>query len=70
MPELLLELCSEEIPARMQERAAADLRELVTAGLRDARLAYEDAAAYATPQRLCLVVRGLAERQPDIEVER
>ncbi|HET6519038.1 MAG TPA: glycine--tRNA ligase subunit beta, partial [Geminicoccaceae bacterium] len=47
-----------------------DLRELVTAGLRDARLAYEDAAAYATPQRLCLVVRGLAERQPDIEVER
>ena len=65
MTELLLELYSEEIPARMQGRAAADLRDLVTAGLRDTRLAYEDAAAYATPQRLCLVVRGLAERQPE-----
>ena len=70
MPELLIELFSEEIPARMQGRAAADLRSLVTRGLDEAELAFGDSAAHATPRRLCLVVSGLAARQPDVEVER
>ncbi len=70
MPELLLELFSEEIPARMQGRAAAELRALLARSLNEAELAFEDAAGHATPRRLCLVVSGLAARQPDVEVER
>ena len=64
MPELLLELLSEEIPARMQARAADDLKRLVTAGLKKAGLEFESAEAYATPRRLTLVVEGLPKKQP------
>jgi glycyl-tRNA synthetase beta chain len=60
MPELLLELFSEEIPARMQARAAADLKALVTNGLVDAGLTYEGAQSHAGPRRLVLSVEGLA----------
>ncbi len=70
MAELLLELLSEEIPARMQARAAADLKRLVTDGLKAAGLAFDDARAYVTPRRLALVVDGLPERQPDVTEEK
>ena len=70
MPELLLELFSEEIPARMQRRAAADLKALVTDGLVAAGLAYENAVAYATPRRLALRVTGVPVRSKDVEEER
>lgn len=70
MAELLLELLSEEIPARMQDRAAADLKRLVCDGLKEAGLSYDSAAAYVTPRRLTLVVDGLPEKQPDISTER
>lgn len=70
MPELLLELLSEEIPARMQARAAADLERLVTDGLVEAGLVYEQARSFATPRRLALAVDGLAPRQPDVREER
>ncbi len=70
MAELLIELFSEEIPARMQDRAAADLKRLVCAGLDEAGLAHERAEAFATPRRLALVVDGLPERQPDSRIER
>jgi glycyl-tRNA synthetase beta chain len=70
MPELLLELFSEEIPARMQARAADDLKRLVTDGLKAAGIAFTTAEAYATPRRLALVVDGLPERQPDLREER
>ncbi len=59
MPDLLIELFSEEIPARMQARAAADLQKLVTQGLVDAGLTYAGARAFATPRRLALTVQGL-----------
>ncbi len=70
MAELLVELLSEEIPARMQARAAEDFKRLVTAGLAKARLDFTRADAFVTPRRLVLVVAGLPERQPDIEEER
>lgn len=70
MPELLLELFSEEIPARMQKRASDDLRRLVTEGLKSAGLEFTSAEAYATPRRLVLVVDGLPEKQPDVREER
>jgi glycyl-tRNA synthetase beta chain len=70
MPDLLLELFSEEIPARMQARAAEDLRKLVTERLVDAGLVYEGARAFATPRRLALVVQGIPARQPDLKEER
>tara|TARA_R110002072_G_scaffold118593_6_gene250516 strand:- start:946 stop:3045 length:2100 start_codon:yes stop_codon:yes gene_type:complete len=70
MPELLLELFSEEIPARMQARAADDLKRLVTAGLKDAGLDHGDARAYVTPRRLALVVEDLPEKQPDLREEK
>jgi glycyl-tRNA synthetase beta chain len=69
MPELLLELLSEEIPARMQKRAASDLHRLVCGGLKKAGLGFYSAHAYVTPRRLTLVVAGLPEKQPDIEEE-
>ncbi len=59
MPDLLLELFSEEIPARMQRQAAEDLKKLVTNALVDAGLVYEGAQAFATPRRLALHVVGL-----------
>lgn len=65
MPELLLELFSEEIPARFQRRAAEDLRKAVTNALVDAGLVYEGAKAFVTPRRLALTVTGLPARSPD-----
>ena len=70
MPELLIELFSEEIPARMQKRASDDLKRLVTEGLKSAGLEFSSAEAFATPRRLTLVVDGLPEKQPDVREER
>jgi len=70
MPDLLLELFSEEIPARMQARAAEDLRKLVTDRLVAAGLLYEGAKAFATPRRLALAVQGVLVRQPDVKEEK
>ncbi|MBS1181318.1 MAG: glyS [Proteobacteria bacterium] len=70
MPDLLIELFSEEIPARMQAKAADDLKGLVTNGLVDAGLTYESAGAFATPRRLTLTVHGLTTRSPDIREEK
>ena len=70
MPDLLIEFLSEEIPARMQARAAEDLRKMVTDRLVAAGLVYEDAKAFATPRRLALSVHGIPARQPDIKDER
>ena len=70
MPDLLLELFSEEIPARMQGRAAEDLKAIVTGKLVDAGLVYEGARAFATPRRLALTVQGVPARQPDLEEEK
>src|SRR5919112_4708591 len=70
MPDLLLELFSEEIPARMQRRAAEDLRKLVTDALVERGLVYEGAKAYATPRRLALQVVGLPARGRDVREER
>jgi glycyl-tRNA synthetase beta chain len=70
VPDLLIELLSEEIPARMQARAADDLRKLVTDKLASAGLAYEGAKAFATPRRLALAVAGLPARQPDVREEK
>jgi glycyl-tRNA synthetase beta chain len=69
MPDLLLELFSEEIPARMQRKAAADLQKLVTDALVEAGLTYEGAKAFATPRRLALTVHGLPARSPDLKEE-
>src|SRR5215468_1921576 len=65
MPDLLLELLSEEIPARMQTRAAEDLRKAVTDRLIEAGLVYGGAKAFVTPRRLALAVQGVPVRQPD-----
>src|SRR5579871_2473898 len=70
MPDLLLELFSEEIPARMQRRAADDLRKLVTDALVEAGFPYEGARAFATPRRLALTVHGLPKRSPDMREEK
>lgn len=70
MPELLLELFSEEIPARFQRRAAEDLKKAVTNALVDAGLVYEGARAFATPRRLALTVSGLPVRSPDTREEK
>lgn len=70
MPDLLLELFSEEIPARMQAKAAEDLRRMVTDKLVAEGLVYEGAKAFATPRRLALTVHGIPARQPDLKTER
>src|SRR5579863_7210591 len=70
MPDLLLELFSEEIPARMQARAVEDLRKGVTDRLVAAGLVYEGAKAFVTPRRLTLAVHGVPVRQPDIREEK
>jgi glycyl-tRNA synthetase beta chain len=70
MPELLIELFSEEIPARMQARAGEDLKRLVTDKLKEAGLAYIEASAYTTPRRLTLVVDGIPPAQPDLTEEK
>jgi glycyl-tRNA synthetase beta chain len=70
MPDLLLELFSEEIPARMQARAAEDLRKAVTDRLVAAGLVYDGAKAFVTPRRLTLAVHGVPVRQPDQREEK
>ena len=70
MPDALIELFSEEIPARMQARAADDLRRLVTEGLVAAGLTYAHARAYATPRRLVLAIERLATESPTRREER
>ena len=65
MPDLLLELFSEEIPARMQAKAAEDLKALITNACVERGLLYEGASGFATPRRLALCVMGLPVRQPD-----
>src|SRR5664279_4712323 len=70
MPDLLLEFLSEEIPARMQARAADDLKKMITDRLVAAGLVYEGAKAFATPRRLTLTVHGVPARQPDIKEEK
>ena len=67
MPDLLLELFSEEIPARMQAKAADDLRRMVTDKLVAEGLVYEGAKAFATPRRLALTVHGIPARQSDLK---
>jgi glycyl-tRNA synthetase beta chain len=68
--EYLLEIFSEEIPARMQEKAAADLKSLVTAKLKEAGLKFDAATAYVTARRLTLHIAGLDAVQPDVNEER
>ncbi|GLQ27096.1 glycine--tRNA ligase subunit beta [Sulfitobacter pacificus] len=70
MPDLLIELFSEEIPARMQTRAAADLQKLVTNGLVEAGLTYASAAAFSTPRRLTLTLEGMLDASPAVVEER
>ncbi|MBR1153480.1 glycine--tRNA ligase subunit beta [Bradyrhizobium sp. JYMT SZCCT0428] len=70
MPDLLLELFSEEIPARMQAKAADDLRRMVTDRLVAEGLVYEGAKAFVTPRRLALTVHGIPARQSDLKTER
>lgn len=70
MAELLLELFSEEIPARMQARAAADLKRLVEDGLKKAGLDWSKSEAFVTPRRLALVIDGLPQQQADVKDER
>ncbi|MER9301373.1 glycine--tRNA ligase subunit beta [Mesorhizobium sp. M0293] len=69
MPDLLLELRSEEIPARMQRKAAGDLKKMLTDGLVEAGLTYEAAREYWTPRRLTLDIRGLTARSKDVRDE-
>ncbi len=70
MSELLVELLSEEIPARMQDRARRDFERLVLESLKEADLSHGPSRAFATPRRIALVVEGLPERQPDRTEER
>ena len=70
MPELLIELFSEEIPARMQAKAADDLRQMVTNALVDAGLTYEGAQAHGGARRLTLSVEGLNAKAADVAEER
>jgi len=70
MPDLFLELFSEEIPARMQAQAQENLRKLVTDALVARGLVYEGAKAFSTPRRLALTVHGLPARQPDQREEK
>ena len=70
MPDLLLELFSEEIPARMQTQAAKDLERLVVGALSDRGLMFEGAKGFAGPRRLTLAVSGLPAKQPDVSEEK
>ena len=70
MPDLLLELFSEEIPARMQRKAGEDLKKLVTDALVERGLVYEGARAFVTPRRLALHIAGLPVRGRDVREER
>ncbi|MES1989779.1 MAG: glycine--tRNA ligase subunit beta [Pseudomonadota bacterium] len=70
MSELLLELFSEEIPARMQKRASEDLARLVTDALKAAGVETTNARGFATPRRLTLVIDGLPDKTPEVKEER
>jgi glycyl-tRNA synthetase beta chain len=70
MSELLIELFSEEIPARMQVRAGEDLKRLVCESLTAAGLTFDAARAFSTPRRLALVVDGLPAMSPAVSEER
>lgn len=70
MPDLLIELFSEEIPARMQARAREDLKKLITDGLVEAGLTYAGAGAFSTPRRLTLAIEGLSAHSPTTREER
>ncbi len=70
MPDLLIELFSEEIPARMQGKAAQDMQRLITDGLVEAGLTYGGAQSFATPRRLTLAVEGLTAQSPTLREER
>lgn len=70
MPDLLIELFSEEIPARMQARASEDLKKRMTDGLVEAGLTYAAAAAFATPRRLALTIEDLSAESPVKHEER
>ena len=70
MPDLLIELFSEEIPARMQARAREDLKSLVTNGLVEAGLTYASAGAFSTPRRLTLAIEGLSPQSQPVREER
>ena len=70
MPELLLEILSEEIPARMQENATEDLKRIVVKGLNDIGLDFVSANSYVTPRRLAVVVDGLPNNTPEVSEER
>ncbi|MBW4982982.1 glycine--tRNA ligase subunit beta [Mameliella sp. CS4] len=70
MPDLLIELFSEEIPARMQGKAAQDLKKLMTDGLVEAGLTYTGAEAFSTPRRLALTLHGLSAESPTLREER
>ncbi len=70
MPDLLIELFSEDLPARMQSTAAETLRRLITEGLVEAGLTYASAGAFATPRRLTLMVEGLPPTSPDVREDR
>ena len=70
MPDLLLELFSEEIPARMQGKATDDLKKLVTEALVEAGLTYASAGAFSTPRRLALTIEDLTAESPTTREER
>jgi glycyl-tRNA synthetase beta chain len=70
MPDLLLELRSEEIPAGMQRKAAGDLKKLLTDALVEAGLTYEGAREYWTPRRLTLDIRGLTAHSAEVREEK
>ncbi|PPR58339.1 MAG: Glycine--tRNA ligase beta subunit [Alphaproteobacteria bacterium MarineAlpha3_Bin6] len=70
MPELLLEILSEEIPARMQENATEDLKRIVVEGLNDIGLDFVSANSYVTPRRIAVVVDGLPNNTPEVSEER
>ena len=70
MAEFLLELLSEEIPARMQVRGKNDLAALICKALDEAELTYGKAESFATPRRLVLAIDNLATEQPDVDIER
>jgi glycyl-tRNA synthetase beta chain len=70
VPELLLEILSEEMPAGLQEKGAGDLLRLIKDGLKDQALEFDDAEAFVTPRRLAVAVSGLPETQPDVRTER
>lgn len=70
MPDFLLELFSEEIPARMQSKAAETLKKNVTNGLVDSGLLYEGARPYWTPRRLVLYIRGLTASSKETTIEK